>query len=624
MLRRWGWGAGPATAPVIVHEVLGSPGQSLDRGTRTFMESRLGHDFEDVRVHTGVRAERSARAVNARAYTVDSDLVFAAGQYQPETEGGRQLLAHELTHVIQQSGTRRGAPKGPLAVDSSDSASEREARVVASSLQTPARSGVRISAVGSTTVARADPTTVAQTMQLGTTQGTGVQFWPVNVVDTQVGPVSVSGGLAGGGVRRLHVIVGENLTLRTLARQILPLWTTATPFTPPGAGAPLPLDLITEDELAQGLLVYNQTHLPVPSMSNWRAGFLFPLPVEIDAAGMATLHPLQIKRLSGAFGPAWMPLLATRAPGTSAPPPATTTAEVAAFLTSEPTALGRGTHLRARALTNAVANLPFIREAFVQLGTAGFDVALEFMGNAVNQQISSLAAQRDGAAILVEIRAALASPPAAPSPDQQAGLDRANHMLGLVAGVAAIAPPGATRARPEKTVTIDTVRLAGASHDPAVAVAAANGIFSQCNVRLAHGVNATASAAQTTAWLGDQDLVTSPSCGTVSREERTVFQGATAAFGLTARIRAFFPATISGTSDVAYAVPPFCATGPAAAVRGMIVVSNRTTREDLAHEVGHVLLNSDDHPRATLMSPSGGRATTRLTDPQCRTIHSNA
>jgi hypothetical protein len=92
-----------ATAPPIVHEVLGSPGRPLAQGTREFMESRFGHDFSAVRLHTDLHAAESAGAVNALAYTVGQDVVFGAGQYQPETTAGKRLLAHELTHTIQQA-----------------------------------------------------------------------------------------------------------------------------------------------------------------------------------------------------------------------------------------------------------------------------------------------------------------------------------------------------------------------------------------------------------------------------------------------------------------------------------------------------------------------------------------
>jgi outer membrane protein OmpA-like peptidoglycan-associated protein len=140
--------------PPIVHEVLRSPGQPLDRETRAFMEPRFGHDFSrvptrahgsaptsthlaigaphdefeqeaemiaqhvmsrsaaststgydfgGVRIHTDDKAAESARAVNALAYTVGRDIVFEAGQFEPATHQGQRLLAHELTHVVQQN-----------------------------------------------------------------------------------------------------------------------------------------------------------------------------------------------------------------------------------------------------------------------------------------------------------------------------------------------------------------------------------------------------------------------------------------------------------------------------------------------------------------------------------------
>ena len=89
--------------PPAVHQVLRAPGEPLDEGTRTFMESRFRHDFSRVRVHANARAAESARAVNALAYTVGQDVVFDRGQYQPESNRGRRLLAHELTHVVQQA-----------------------------------------------------------------------------------------------------------------------------------------------------------------------------------------------------------------------------------------------------------------------------------------------------------------------------------------------------------------------------------------------------------------------------------------------------------------------------------------------------------------------------------------
>lgn len=104
--------ARPLATDVLPHH-LGS-GQPLDRSTRSFMESGFGSDFSNVRVHTGPRAASAARAVNALAYTVGHDIVFAHGQYSPDTTEGRKLLAHELTHVLQQSAGLAPAAGGAL------------------------------------------------------------------------------------------------------------------------------------------------------------------------------------------------------------------------------------------------------------------------------------------------------------------------------------------------------------------------------------------------------------------------------------------------------------------------------------------------------------------------------
>ena len=91
-------------APPVVHEALRSHGHPLDHLTRSFMETRFGHDFGGVRVHTDAKAAESARAVNALAYTVGQHTVFAPGRYEPTSFSGRTLLAHELAHVVQQTG----------------------------------------------------------------------------------------------------------------------------------------------------------------------------------------------------------------------------------------------------------------------------------------------------------------------------------------------------------------------------------------------------------------------------------------------------------------------------------------------------------------------------------------
>jgi hypothetical protein len=102
--------------PPIVQDILASPGQPLDFATRAFFDPRFGHDFSTVRVHADERAARSAQDLNAHAYTVGPHVVFDAGKYAPRTSEGKSLLAHELTHVLQQAGAGspgvRRQPKG--------------------------------------------------------------------------------------------------------------------------------------------------------------------------------------------------------------------------------------------------------------------------------------------------------------------------------------------------------------------------------------------------------------------------------------------------------------------------------------------------------------------------------
>jgi hypothetical protein len=115
--------------PPIVHDVLRSPGQPLHAATRVDMEGRFGHDFSGVRVHTDSGAAKSAAAVSAKAYTVGRTVVFGQGNYAPETGEGKRILAHELTHVVQQS---RGGTPPPLDPNSS---LEQEADAAAASVR---------------------------------------------------------------------------------------------------------------------------------------------------------------------------------------------------------------------------------------------------------------------------------------------------------------------------------------------------------------------------------------------------------------------------------------------------------------------------------------------------------
>ncbi len=104
-------GDGPAAGPAGAAGAAASSGHPLDGVTRAFFEPRFGHDFSRVRVHHDTGAAAAARSLGARAYTLDRDIVFGAGEYHPGDAAGRRLLAHELAHVVQ----RRGRASGEVA-----------------------------------------------------------------------------------------------------------------------------------------------------------------------------------------------------------------------------------------------------------------------------------------------------------------------------------------------------------------------------------------------------------------------------------------------------------------------------------------------------------------------------
>ena len=123
-----------------VHDVVNSGGGApLDTETRADMEGRLGHDFGDVRIHTDGAAHESAKSVSAQAYTVGSNIVFQRDKYDPSSDTGKHMLAHELTHVVQQrngpvDGTDAG---GGVKVSDPSDRFEREAVANADRVMSP-------------------------------------------------------------------------------------------------------------------------------------------------------------------------------------------------------------------------------------------------------------------------------------------------------------------------------------------------------------------------------------------------------------------------------------------------------------------------------------------------------
>jgi hypothetical protein len=112
--------------PVVEQAIGGARGSggTLDEGVRDRFSPQLGHDLQGVRVHDDSTADALARSVSARAFVTGNDVFFAAGEYRPATPDGDRLLAHELTHVVQQ---RSATTTGPLTVSQPGDALERDA-----------------------------------------------------------------------------------------------------------------------------------------------------------------------------------------------------------------------------------------------------------------------------------------------------------------------------------------------------------------------------------------------------------------------------------------------------------------------------------------------------------------
>jgi outer membrane protein OmpA-like peptidoglycan-associated protein len=127
-------GTQPATIPAPVHRVLKGAGAPLERSTARFMESRFNRDFSQVRVHAGPEAAHAAASINAHAFTTGRNIVFGAGRYAPQSDRGKRLLAHELTHVVQQSTT---GPSPHQTISHPDDPAEREAREISRHVASP-------------------------------------------------------------------------------------------------------------------------------------------------------------------------------------------------------------------------------------------------------------------------------------------------------------------------------------------------------------------------------------------------------------------------------------------------------------------------------------------------------
>ena len=370
-------------------------GSPMTNSVKTEMETGFGQNFSNVRIHTGNHAIQMSRDIGAKAFTNGNNIYFNSSNYNPTSTTGKRLLAHELTHVVQQKSSSSVIQKdsNPTATTTTPNTAETQA-------------------------------TVSAVPSLG-----GQMVMTTPFLSTKVGPP--------GRFEDAFLIIGPTTKISDIGRVLLPLWNTATPFTPEGSTTPNITTPLTADELAKGLFVYNRYKLAIPpaavppTMTYWKIGMRFPLPIRVEPGSTeGILHPLIIRSLAGTFDAAWEPLL-NELPYLIANTTPTDVRQQAQDFLADNTSY-RGLALMARATQNAVANEQWILEVFNQVGSGAFDLALDFMSSTVNRNISLLQHQEAGARILARISTLLATPPTSISAEQQANLDRALHMLGLV------------------------------------------------------------------------------------------------------------------------------------------------------------------------------------------------
>jgi hypothetical protein len=250
--------SGPATAPPAVNEALGSSGQPLDPATRASLEPRFGRSFEDVRVHTGERATEATGSIEARAFTVGRDVVFGAGQYAPGTQTGRTLLAHELTHVVQQRGEPSGVVQRAGWSDAAAPASPNAGRTSVGKMLRIPISGLKegnqdVSVSSETKEAAADPAKPGETSD---PRGRAIVIVPASMTSSPPEKVEV--------LLHLH---GHNVGYRARNTQ------TSEGGMDKGAMAPNTVRDVTADKIEQQLEASNRPMIGVLPQGTTGSGF---------------------------------------------------------------------------------------------------------------------------------------------------------------------------------------------------------------------------------------------------------------------------------------------------------------------------------------------------------------
>jgi subtilisin family serine protease len=260
---------------------------------------------------------------------------------------------------------------------------------------------------------------------------------------------------------RVSAILGPGATPLGVARTLLPLYQAAA------RGSSVAVAL-TEDELARGILVYNELYLPLSDLRKWRDGLRLPLPIEIDVqTGDWVLNSRGLRLWASTFPSTAAPHLTKRPTHLEQPDESALAREVQDFLQNHTNPLAQGIALNARALTNPFEVVFLFFALFREKRLAAFDMALAFLDQAVNHQLELLASLTAGNGILDRLREVLRTPPASLSPTQQANLQRGLGMLQRALGTPqAVVPRELPETREQLARRPGRVPFGGLPQDP--------------------------------------------------------------------------------------------------------------------------------------------------------------
>ena len=354
------------------------------------------------RIHHDASANRSSDSLNAKAYTLGEDIVFGPGQFAPSQRTGLELLAHELTHVVQNNG-RDFKPRNSLRNLSRQDAAETQASNVEANLFNIGRTSITRGLPGNgesrlrrkpKDQAPPQPPPLSTGIRKGAQLGGGrISFYPRSASKTRQGSAPSEVGSRDMG-NRLSVIIGAGITIQTLAEYLLPLWNEAQPSRPDAdlGEATVPATPLTADQLARALADYNAGILQ--NMKQWNAGLRFPLPVVIDEkSGEGVVNSPGILARASAFDEAKIGWLTQPAGAQATQDDSQVTDAAKNFLKDNPNPTARGYGLANRAPANAEHEQRFILECLAQMPeTERLDAAIWFM-DLVGNKADVLSAQ---------------------------------------------------------------------------------------------------------------------------------------------------------------------------------------------------------------------------------------